>query len=351
VALDVPASPSGANPPADGGVHEGYGLARPVADSSPMAAQAAGFTAREARGHKITRVVSPTISVRQRLREIWLSRELLVYLVRTEIKVKYKNSVLGLVWSMIAPAMTLAIYFIVFQVVLGNRQPNFVIFLFAGLLVWNLFQLGVQTGTGVIVNNAGIVKKVSFPREILALAAVGSACVFFFFQACVMVIFLVVLHNSPDWSYLPLLLLALVTAIVLAGALAVLLSSINVYLRDTQHLIEVILTAWFWACPIVYAFQQNIAVKLKAFTWVYFLNPVTPLVLTFQRCLYAKVSPTGLIKQPNGKSVLQPYLVLPHHGYLWYLALDLGVLTIAVVLFLVALAVFGRLEGNFAEEL
>jgi ABC-2 type transport system permease protein len=351
VALDVPASPSGANPPADGGVHEGYGLARPVADSSPMAAEAAGFTAREARGHKVTRVVSPTISVRQRLREIWLSRELLVYLVRTEIKVKYKNSVLGLVWSMIAPAMTLAIYFIVFQVVLGNRQPNFVIFLFAGLLVWNLFQLGVQTGTGVIVNNAGIVKKVSFPREILALAAVGSACVFFFFQACVMVIFLVVLHNAPDWSYLPLLLLALVTAIALACALAVLLSSINVYLRDTQHLIEVILTAWFWACPIVYAFQQNIAIKLKGLTWIYFLNPVTPLVLTFQRCLYAKVSPTSLVKQANGKFAPQTYFVLPHHGYMWYLALDLGVLAIALVLFLVALAVFGRLEGNFAEEL
>ena len=63
VALDVPASPSGAKPPADGGEHEGYGLARPVADASPMAAEAAGFTAREARGHKVTRVVSPTISV------------------------------------------------------------------------------------------------------------------------------------------------------------------------------------------------------------------------------------------------------------------------------------------------
>jgi ABC-2 type transport system permease protein len=352
VALDVPASPSGANPPADGGEHEGFGLARPVADSSPMAAQAAGYSAREARGHKVTRVVSPTISVRQRLREIWLSRELLVYLVRTEIKVKYKNSVLGLVWSMIAPAMTLAIYFIVFQVVLGNRQPNFVIFLFAGLLVWNLFQLGVQTGTGVIVNNAGIVKKVSFPREILALAAVGSACVFFFFQACVMVIFLVVLHNSPDWTYLPLLVLALFTAIMLAGALAVLLSSINVYLRDTQHLIEVILTAWFWACPIVYAFQQNIGKRLgSSRDWIYFLNPVTPLVLTFQRCLYAQVSPVGQVKQPDGTYLPQKYLVLPPWGPLRYLELDLGVLAIAVVLFLVALAVFGRLEGNFAEEL
>ncbi len=261
-----------------------------------MAAEAAGFSAQEARGNKITRVVTPTISVGQRLREIWISRELLVYLVRTEIKVKYKNSALGLVWSMIAPAMTLAIYFVVFQLVLGNRMPHFVIFLFAGLLVWNLFQLGVLTGTGVIVNNSAIVKKVAFPREILALAAVGSALVFFCFQAVVMAIFMVVLHVAPAVNYLPLLLLALFTAMVLACALGVLLSAVNVYLRDMQHLIEVVLTAWFWACPIVYAFQGNIAQKLAAkgwaqWTWVYFLNPMVPLVLTFQRALYAQTTP------------------------------------------------------------
>jgi ABC-2 type transport system permease protein len=348
VSLDVPASTSGATPPAGGSEHEGYGLARPVADASPMAAEAAGFTPREARGNKVTRVVSPTIGVRQRLREIWISRELLVYLVKTEIKVKYKNSVLGLVWSMVAPAMTLAIYFFVFQVVLGNKMPHFVIFLFAGLLLWNLFSLGVLTGTGVIVNNAGIVKKVSFPREILALAAVGSACVFFFFQSIVMVIFMVVLHTGPDWAYLPLLLLALLTGIVLACAISVLLCSINVYLRDTQHLIEVILTAWFWACPIVYAYQQNIGNKLgpKGLTWIYFLNPMTPLVLSFQRMIYAHPITYAAV---NG--VRTKFFVLPTHGPLWYLELDLAVLAIAVVLFFVALAVFGRLEGNFAEEL
>ena len=309
-----------------------------------MAAQAAGLGAREARRAANTRIVTPTISVRKRLREIWLSRELLIYLVRTEIKVKYKNSALGIVWSMVAPAMTLAIYFVVFQIVLANHVPNFVIFLFAGLLLWNLFQLGVLTGTGVVVNNAGIVKKVSFHREILSLAAVGSACVFFLFQSIVMVIFLVVLHHGPDWSYMPVLLLALVTGIVLASAIAVLLSSINVYLRDTQHLIEVILTAWFWACPIVYAYQQNIGNRLgpKGLTWVYFLNPVVPLILSFQRCIYADVA-----VKVNGA----PYLVLPPKGMLWYVGLDLAVLFLSVVLFFIALAVFGRLEGNFAEEL
>jgi ABC-2 type transport system permease protein len=168
-----------------------------------------------------------------------------------------------------------------------------------------------------------------------------------------MVIFMIVLHAGPDWTYLPLMVLALITGVVLASALAVLLSSVNVYLRDTQHLIEVILTAWFWACPIVYAFQSNIGAKLgpKHLLWVYFLNPVTPLVLTFQRCIYNKIAPVANVKQPDGKYLPTTYNVLPLHGYLWYSELDVGVLALSVALFFVALAVFGRLEGNFAEEL
>ncbi len=342
MAVDVPASSSDADRRLEGDAEVR------VADRSPVAAEAAGVNRIAARRGSVTRVVTPTISVRKRLREIWLSRELLIYLVRTEIKVKYKNSVLGLVWSMAAPAMTLAIYFFVFQIILGNKMPHFVIFLFAGLLIWNLFSLGLLTGTGVVVNNAGIVKKVSFPREILALAAVGSACVFFFFQAIVMVIFMLVLHTGPDLAYLPVLLLALVTGVILASALAVLLSSINVYLRDTQHLIEVILTAWFWACPIVYAYQQNIGLKLgpKGLTFIYFLNPMVPLVLSFQRCIYAHP-----ITYAKVNGVLTPFYVLPTKGMLWYVGLDLGVLFLSIILFLVALATFGRLEGNFAEEL
>jgi ABC-2 type transport system permease protein len=337
VAVDVPAASSGAGPGVDEAAEQR------VPDRSPMASEAMGLGAREARRGSVTRVVTPTVGVRKRLREIWLSRELLIYLVRTEIKVKYKNSVLGLVWSMVAPAMTLAIYFFVFSIVLDNKMPNFVIYLFAGLLLWNLFSLGVLTGTGVVVNNAGIVKKVSFPREILALAAVGSACVFFFFQSIVMVIFMVVLRAPPDVAYFPLLIVALVAGVILASGLAVLLSAINVYLRDTQHLIEVILTAWFWACPIVYSYQ-TVEAKLgpRHLTWIYLANPMTPLVLAFQRCLYNK--PSAVI---SGKLTV----ILPQHGYLWYAALVGIVLVIGVVLFLVALTVFGRLEGNFAEEL
>jgi len=302
-------------------------------------------------GSKPTRVVSADVSLRRRLGEIWHSRELLGNLVRTEIKVKYKSSVLGIIWSMIAPAMTLAIFFVVFSFLLKNGIPNFVIFLFSGLLIWNFFQTAVQTGTGTVVANSGLVKKVAFPREILALASVGTAAVFLFFQSVVMAIFLLVLRSSPDWSMFPELFLALLAGAVLAAALAIFLSAINVHLRDTQHLIEVLLTAWFWACPIVYAYQLTIApriapgAKYHGIGWIYFLNPMTPLVMTFQRVLYN--IPVGRLTRP-------PYAVtrfLPTWPASTYALADLAVLGVALVLFVLALVVFGRLEGNFAEDL
>ena len=298
---------------------------------------------------KPTRVVSAKTTVRERLVEIWRARELLIYLVRTEIKVKYKNSFLGLVWSMISPAMTLAVYTVVFGYFLKNGIPNFVIFLFSGLLLWNFFQTGVLTSTGVIVNNAGLVKKVSFPREILALAAIGSAGVFLFFQAIVMVIFMLALQVAPAWPLLWLLAVAFVPTVVLSAGLGILLASVNVYMRDTQHLVTVLVgAAWFWACPIVYSFQEAVATKLQVHhvEWLYFANPLTPIVMTFQRVLYNR---PGLVRLTTPAHVYKRLLPSwPATTYLWA---DAAVLGVALLLFYVAMVVFGRLAGNFAEEL
>jgi ABC-2 type transport system permease protein len=332
VALEAPAQPPGTGTPRTTGFER---TPPPVAPRS-----------------KTTRVVSAKSSVRQRLVEIWRSRELLVYLVRTEIKVKYKNSFLGLLWSMLSPAMTLAVYTVVFNVLLRNGIPNFVIFLFSGLLLWNFFQTGVLTATGVIVNNAGLVKKVSFPREILALAAIGSAGVFLFFQAIVMAIFMIGLQVVPAWSLLWLLVVAFVPTLVFSAGLGILLASVNVYMRDTQHLVTVLVgAAWFWACPIVYSFQEYVAAFLQRhhIEWVYFLNPLSAIVMTFQRVLYNRMGAVRLTTSKPGHPLYAHLLPSwPATTYLWA---DAVVLAVAVVLFYVAMVVFGRLAGNFAEEL
>jgi ABC-2 type transport system permease protein len=276
--------------------------------------------------------------VRQRLRDIWRYRELLVGLVRKELKVKYKNSVLGFFWSMLNPALYLCVFYVVFQLVLKAGIPNFAIFLLSGLLVWNLFSTGLPGATGSIVGNAAIVKKVAFPREILAMAAVGASLVHFVLQAAVMVLALVAFQYPPSPGYLLLVPLALLALLLFTCALGVLLSAVNVYLRDTQHLLELTLLAWFWSTPIVYQYRL-VADRLHENAWIYRLNPVTPIVLTFQRAIYAKTDPAGAHILPRGV------------GPEWYAGQLLGVIAFSLVLFLVALHVFGRLEGNFAEEL
>lgn len=327
-------------------VMEGEDQGDPVA--AVRRADAAGTGVRRP-SSEIVRVVSAHKSVGRRLLEIWEQKELVVNLVRTEIRVKYKNSTLGLIWSLLSPAMTLGVYVLVFQVILKNGIPQFVIYLFSGLLLWNLFQVGVSTATAVVVNNAGLVKRVMFPREILALASVGSAFVFFFFQCIVMAIFLVGFQSAPAWSLLWLLPVALIPLLVFASALSLFLAAVNVYLRDVQHLVEVLVgAAWFWACPIVYSFQMSVLPKLKTHhipEWIYFANPVTPLVLTFQRVLYNRIF---------APSTAPPFAMdhmLPSWGWSTYLWADMAVLGVAIVLFYLAMVVFGRLSGNFAEEL
>jgi ABC-2 type transport system permease protein len=131
--------------------------------------------------------------------------------------------------------------------------------------------------------------------------------------------------------------------------MAIFLAAVNVYLRDVQHLIEVVVgSAWFWACPIVYSFAHIVSPKLSAhhIVWIYFLNPMTPIVMTFERVLYAK---TGLVPLTTGAHT--PVLLLPPWGPLTYVELDAAVLGASLLFLYLAMLVFGRLAGNFAEEL
>jgi ABC-2 type transport system permease protein len=303
--------------------------------------------------HDRVTVVNGKVQLGQRLKDLWINRDLLVLLTRTELKVKYKGSVLGYVWSMLNPALVLAIYFVVFSIISRNGQPHFAIWLFAGLLVWNLFNGAALSATSVVVGKAGIVKKVAFPRELLALSVVGVAIIMFVIQVGVLILALLIFGIVPDFTFMPLIPLALVALIVFTSAVSIFLSAVNVYLRDTQHLTEVALMAWFWGTPIVYTYGL-ISSKISThpsvlwLKYVYLCNPVTPIVMTFQRAIYGKDQYTTTTKTGTVTGV---YHILPSWGVGTYAGLLCVVLAVSVGLFFLALIVFGRLEGNFAEEL
>ena len=285
------------------------------------------------------------MSARERLVRIIKYRELLVGMVRKELKVKYKNSVLGFAWSLLNPLLYLVVFYIAFEKILGSGVPSFPIYLLSGLLVWNLFSSGLAAATSSVVGNSGLVKKVAFPREILPLAAIGSTLVHFFLQSCVLFAVLALVRWHVAWAYVPLLPVALIALLLVTGALGILLSAVNVYLRDTQHFLELALLAWFWVTPVVYAFElvpsRSASGDLSPwFARLWEANPVTPIVITFQRAIYAKV---------NNNTAHTP--ILPHWGpagYLLYLGWSFlfGAVTLAI-----AIRVFGRSEVNFAEEL
>lgn len=303
--------------------------------------------ARAERAVRDARVVRSRTSVIERFRRIVAYRELLVGMTRKELKIKYKNSILGFAWSLLNPLLYLVVFYVAFVKILGSGVPEFPIFLLSGLLVWNLFSTALGAACSSVVANAGLVKKVAFPREILPLAAVGSMLVHFFLQSMVLFAVIAVLWRPVAWEYVALLPLALVALLLLCGALGILLSAMNVYLRDTQHFLELALLAWFWVTPIVYGFQ-TIGRRNSLFSKIYMLNPVTPIVLMFQRAIYAKldnpkVVPTAL--DPKADQILPHWHLTGYLGYLGYS------FVIGAVVLVIAIAVFGRSEANFAEEL
>jgi len=288
------------------------------------------------------------------VREIASHSELLNLLVRRELKTRYKDSSLGFLWSLIKPLTMLLIYYVAIGQFLGAARgiADFAIFIYAGLTIWGLYSEIVATGTISIVQNAGLIKKVYLPREIFPLASAGSALFNFGVQMLVLLGAAAALGRFPfSWN---LLYLPVVIAIVLlyGVALAILLSALNVFLRDVGYLVEVVMLIFFWASPIVYSWSFVVAAgKTSDLPWleqVYLLNPMSVAVIAFQKGIWA----AGTETRPGPLDELGNATVIPPQPY--PADLDLRLLLIAllgVVLLWVAQRVFSRLQGNFAQEI
>lgn len=268
------------------------------------------------------------------VRSIWAHRELLGLLVRREIKARYKDSSLGLVWSLLKPLTQLLIYYVAIGKFLGAERsvPDFAIFVFTGLTVWGLFSEILSGSTTSIVDNAGLIKKVYLPREIFPLSSVGSALFNFVIQFGILLVATILLGRAPFHAELLYLPLALAVVLVFSVSLGLMLSAVNVYLRDFEHLVEVLLVVLFWASPIVYSYTLVHGVlNGSLLEQLYLWNPVTLVALGFQKAMW--VAGAGETWPPD----LAERLII--------------VGLISVVLLWAAQRVFAKLEGNFAQEL
>ena len=268
------------------------------------------------------------------VRGVWRYRELLDLLVRRELKARYKDSALGFLWSLIRPLTQLLIYYIAIGKFLGAERsiPDYAVYIFTGLTAWTLFSEIISGGTGSIVANGGLVKKIYLPREVFPLSVIGSAIFNFVIQFLILVAAAVLTGYPPTPAGYGWVLLGTAVLLVYATAAAFLLSAINVYLRDVQYLVEVVLMVGFWLSPIVYAWSfVNDALQSSFLNALYLANPVTLAVLAYQRGMWVA-----------GAAVPQPT--------------DLGlrlliVLLIGLPVLWICQRVFARLQNNFAQEL
>jgi ABC-2 type transport system permease protein len=273
--------------------------------------------------------------------------ELLTELVRKDLKVKYKNSALGFVWSLANPLLYLAVFTLVFGVFLKNNVPWFAVLFMSGFLIWSFFNSATLEATGAVVGNANLVRKVRFPRVVLPLASVGFAGVHLALQLLVFFLFLIPSYPDAFGPQLLLLVPALAVTVIFTVAMSLLASSLNVRYRDVQHLLEIALLAWFWLTPIVYpvtVVRDELA--RSGVLWLfkfYMANPMTAVVVAAQRAFYVHPVVVG----NNGRLVQ----VLPSGGYGFYLQWLAVAAVISAVLLVAGLWTFRRLQADFAEEL
>jgi len=270
--------------------------------------------------------------MRKNLKSLLEYRELLFNLTRKEVKVKYKNSFLGFLWSLVTPVMMLIVFYVAFGIIFKMRAEGmkyYAFYLMAGILPWTYLSTTLTQGVGSIVNNSELVKKVYFPREVLPLSYLGSASFHFVLQEMMLLLFLII-FRVPLTPWLIAFPLAMLLEAALIGGLALLLSSCNVFFRDVQHFTEILLMAWFWMTPIVYPISL---IRDNFPAWaerIYMLNPMTHVVLFWQRITYN--SPV------NGPSAYY----FSTEGLIYTIVLSVAFLVIGYF-------VFCRIEGKFAE--
>jgi ABC-type polysaccharide/polyol phosphate export permease len=220
-------------------------------------------------------------------------------LVIRDLKVRYKNSVLGVAWSWINPLLMMAVYTVVFNVMAGRSDlPNYPVFVLCALLPWNFFTTSISQTTDSIVGAAPLIKKVYFPREVLPLSLVLGNLVNFLIALPVFFLLALVMGSPITWWVLMLPFIILIQLFFTLGV-GLITSTLNVFYRDTRHILDVLLLAWFFLTPIFYPIttipEQHtlLGVAFNPRVWLRRLNPMASIIASYQDVLYWG-APTGV---------------------------------------------------------
>ncbi len=252
--------------------------------------------------------------------KIYQYRELLKTNVKKEIRGRYKNSILGVMWSFLNPLLQLAVYSIIFGALLAGGDKTYPIYICVALIPWTYFTTAITQASFTIIGNGDIIKKVYFPREILPISVVTSGAVNFIISTIIILAFVIFSGMGLSWYILLYPFVLLVQYVLLLG-ISFIVSSITVYFRDLEHIIGIVLLAAFYGTPIVYKLEQlpeNLRIIMQ-------LNPMTHIINGYRAIFYNQ-------EMPNIKI--------------------LGILlAISVVITIIGYFIFKKLQKGFAEQL
>ena len=254
-------------------------------------------------------------------KELWEYREMICSLVKRDLKSRYKGSVLGFFWMFLNPLLQLVVYTIVFSTIMRMGIDKFYLFLFVALVPWIFFSTCLSNGPGVIFSQQDMVKKIYFPREVLPVSYAISQFVNMLLSF--IVIFAVLICSGTPISlralmYLPAVMFA---EFILALGITYLVSALNVYFRDLEHILGIVSMAWMYVTPILYPMDMI----PQQYAGLFYLNPMTSITIAYRDILYYG-------QAPHMQTLLQ--------------AAAMGVLVLAA-----GQVTFGRLQRHFVEEL
>ena len=255
------------------------------------------------------------------VREIWNYRQMIFSLVKRDLRGRYKGSLLGFFWTFLNPLLQLAVYTIVFSVIMRSGIEKYYLFLFVALIPWIMFSTSVAGGCSCVINHKDMVTKIYFPREVLPIAHVTTAMVNMLYSF--IVVFIVVLFSGVQVQPMALLCLPVIVVVeyILSIGMALIVSSLTVFFRDLEHIMGILVMLWQFLTPVMYSVDQ-VPEELRP---IFQFNPMTQVITAYRDILY--------------------YGTIPHIETLSS-ALMWGVISV-----LLGFVIFQILQRKFAEEL
>ena len=257
----------------------------------------------------------------QQLKELYAYRQMIISLVRKDLRGRYKGSVLGFLWTFINPLFQLIVYTIVFSYILKSGIDKYYLYLFVALIPWIFFSSSITGGASSIIAQKDLVKKIYFPRQVIPISYVTSC--FVNMLLCFIVIFIVVLVSGIGINFLAVLCLPVIMIVeyIMALGMALLSSAVTVYFKDLEHILGIVSMAWMYLTPIMY----DKSIVPEQVQPIFNINPMTHVIECYRAVLYEKTI-------PQLSSLLSAFL--------------LGILFLVL-----GWVVFNRLQKHFAEEL